>query len=235
MSKVCVLQTDDRPGLDYLLKTQEVNKKFCHFLEYEYLFIDIGNRFGDLHPATKKIFIVYEFLLKTDCDVLVFLDSDAWIQNFTLLNQIIENLSSNDKKQGYFSRDPYVKKNTFINSGSFIIKINNFTKQMYKDIIDYAMRNRYYHYIWPWDQFYISKYVFENKEHFGIFVPDILNTPKGKILRHNWCKNEKMYSDLSKLLEVKKENNELSLFNEEEFYDSEIFPNVNDSGYEYKD
>lgn len=44
-----------------------------------------------------------------------------------------------------------------------------------------------------------------------------------------------MYSDLSKLLEVKKENNELSLFNEEEFYDSEIFPNVNNSGYEYKD
>ena len=233
MSKVCVLQTDNRPSLDYLLKTQEVNKKFCSFLEYEYFFIDIGNRFGNIHPATKKIFIVYEFILKTNCDVLVFLDSDAWIQNYILLNQIIKNLISNDKKQGCFSRDPYVKKNTFINSGSFIIKINDFTKQLYKDIIEFTMSNRYYHHAWPFDQFYISKHVFDKKKHFVIFEPDILNTPYGKILRHNWPKNQKMYDDLSKLLD--EEYIDTTFFNEEEFYDKKNWPNLDNSGYEYND
>jgi hypothetical protein len=29
--RVCVMQTDNRPNLDYLLKTQEVNKYYCDF------------------------------------------------------------------------------------------------------------------------------------------------------------------------------------------------------------
>ena len=44
MVKVCVLQTDNRPSLDYLLKTQEVNKKFCDILGYDYLFLELEQR-----------------------------------------------------------------------------------------------------------------------------------------------------------------------------------------------
>jgi len=39
MSRICLLQTDNRVNLDYLLLTQEVNKRFCHSNNYEYLFI----------------------------------------------------------------------------------------------------------------------------------------------------------------------------------------------------
>lgn len=236
MAKVCVLQSDNRPSLNYLLKTQEVNKKFCNILGYDYLFLKLdNNKYGDIHPATKKIHLVNDFLLNTKYSILVFLDSDAWIQNGYWLNDIIDNLINNDGKQGCFSRDPYVKKNTFINSGSFIIKINDFTKQMYNIIIKDLYNNNNYHNKWPYDQYYISKYLFENKENFTIFIPDILNTPLGNVLRHNWCKNQKMYDDLNEIMALKNEDIRIAKtsFIEKDYYDEKNFPNIIEKGYEY--
>ncbi len=90
MTRVCVLQTDNRPLLGYLLKTQTVNKHFCNIFKYDYLFLEIdNNKYGNIHPATKKIHIINDFLHNTNYDVLVFLDSDAWIQNGCWLNKII--------------------------------------------------------------------------------------------------------------------------------------------------
>jgi hypothetical protein len=236
MVKVCVLQTDNRPSLNYLLETQKVNKKFCEILKYDYLFLELdNNKYGDIHPATKKIYVINDFLLNTTCDILVFLDSDAWIQNGYWLNDIINNLINNYEKHGCFSRDPYIKVNTFINSGSFIIKNNDFTKQMYNIFIKELENNNSFHNNWPYDQYYISNYVFENKENFIIFIPDILNTPIGKVLRHNWCKNQKMYDDLSAL--YSNINNNLFLDNtyfiEKDYYDEKDFPNININNYNY--
>jgi hypothetical protein len=236
MAKVCVLQSDNRPSLNYLLKTQEVNKQFCNILGYDYLFLKLdNNKYGDIHPATKKIHLVNDFLLNTKYSILVFLDSDAWIQNGYWLNDIIDNLINNDEKQGCFSRDPYVKKNTFINSGSFIIKNNDFTKQMYNIIIKDLYNNNNYHNKWPYDQYYISKYIFENKENFTIFIPDILNTPLGNVLRHNWCKNQKMYDDLNEIIALKNEDIRIAKtsFIEKDYYDEKNFPNIIENGYEY--
>lgn len=236
MVKVCVLQTDNRPSLNYLLKTQEVNKKFCNILGYSYLFLKLdNNKYGNIHPATKKIHVVNDFLQNTNCDILVFLDSDAWIQNGYWLNNIINNLINNEKKQGCFSRDPYIKINTFINSGSFIIKNNDFIKQMYNNIINDLYDNAKYHNIWPFDQYYISKYIFENKENFVIFIPNILNTPIGAVLRHNWRKNKQMYYDLNKLSFLLNQNLYISksYFIENAYYDKKDFPNTMENGYEY--
>jgi len=236
MVKVCVLQTDNRPSLNYLLETQKVNKGFCNILEYDYLFLELdNNKYGNIHPATKKIHVVNDFLQNSTCDVLVFLDSDAWIQNGYWLNDIINNLINNNEKQGCFSRDPYCQKNTFINSGSFIIKNNEFTKQMYNNIITDLYNNDDCHNKWPFDQYYISKNIFENKEKFIIFIPHILNTPLGEVLRHNWWKNQKMYDDLNTLqMNI---NNDSSLdktfFIEKSFYDEKDFPNTTENGYEY--
>jgi len=236
MAKVCVLQTDNRPSLIYLLETQKVNKKFCEILGYDYLFLKLDdNKYGNIHQATKKIHLVNDFLQNTKYDILVFLDSDAWIQNGYWLNDVINNLINNYEKHGCFSRDPYVKKNTFINSGSFIIKINDFTKQMYNNLIIDLYNNTNYHINWPFDQYYISNRVFENKEKFTIFIPDILNTPIGKVLRHNWCKNQKMYDDL--IILYRDINNDLCFgktnFIEKDYYDDKGFPNIIENGYEY--
>jgi hypothetical protein len=236
MVKVCILQTDNRPSLDYLLKTQEVNKKFCDILDYNYLFVKLNNKRNcNLHPATKKILVLNDILQHSTFDILVFLDSDAWIQNGYWLNDIINNLINNKEKHGCFSRDPYIKMNTFINSGSFIVKNNDFTKKMYNNIISDLVNNVKYHNLWPYDQYYISKYIFENKEKFVIFIPDILNTPIGKVLRHNWPKNKKMYDDLSSLYcDIK---NDLyfgkTFFIEKDYYDEKDFPNTIENCYEY--
>jgi hypothetical protein len=237
MVKVCVLQTDNRPSLNYLLETQKVNKKFCDILGYDYKFIYLDNHYI-VDNKTAKLYIVNNFLQNSNYDVFVFLDSDAWIQNGYWLNDIINNLINNDEKHGCFSRDPYLKKNTFINSGSFILKINKFTKNFYNDLIinlENDIKNGFFNkYGWE-DQYYISKYIFENKENFTIFVPDILNTPLGKVLRHNWWKNEKMYDDLSML--YRDINNDLcfgkTYFIEKHYYDEKDFPNTIENGYEY--
>jgi len=232
------MQTDNRPSLDYLLKTQQVNKKFCDILGYDYLFIELENKkYDNLHPATCKIHIVNDFLQNSMCDILVFLDSDAWIHNGYCLDTMINNLVENEEKQGCFSRDPYVKKNTFINSGSFIVKNNDFTKQMYNDIINDLYNNiDHYPNSWPYDQYYISKYVFENKDFFIIFIPDILNTPTGKILKHNWYKNEKMHNELDELISIITNENfhiDKTIFIEKDYYDEKDFPNTIVDGYEY--
>ena len=230
------MQSDNRPSLDYLLLTQKVNKIFCDLFDYDYLFLELNNNeYGSIHPATKKIHIVNNILQNSKYDILVFLDSDAWIQNGYWLNDIINNLINDGEKEGCFSRDPYNKKNTFINSGSFIIKINDYTKQMYKNIINELYSNFNYHNYWPYDQYYISKYIFENKEKFNIFIPDILNTPLGKVLRHNWTKNKKMYDDLNNLILLKKEDLLLNTipFEFQKNYDNECFPNIKIVEYEY--
>jgi hypothetical protein len=239
MVNVCVLQTDNRPSLDYLLKTQEVNKKTCSILGYEYKFILFENNFNVDHKSA-KLYIVSEFLQKTNNDILVFLDSDAWIQNGYWLNDMINRLINTEEKQGCFSRDPYEIKNTFINSGSFIIKINNYTKQLYKEsIISFEndiKNNTLNKFGWK-DQWYISKYVFENKEKFVIFTPYVLNTPEGKVLRHNWAKNQKMYKDLNELSSNLNSGKYFSntLFFQEDYYDELDYPNKTDMPYNYVD
>lgn len=98
---------------------------------------------------------------------------------------------------------------------------------MYSDIITQLNTNLEYHTKWPYDQFYISNFVHQHKDKFNIFVPDILNTPDGKVLRHNWFKNKQMYTDLKKILLNKfhfliKQPG----FEFKKYYDSKHFPNT---------
>ena len=224
--RICILQADNRPTLDYLQLTQQVNKRIAQHFEYDYQFLIIPDG-GELHPATKKIHIVKDFLEKS-YDILVFLDSDAWIQNGSHLDAMITQLIKS-KKQGCFSRDPYEARNTYINSGSFILKVNLYTKKMYQDILDHLTRNTWYHRIWPYDQHYVSEYVFHHKEHFNIFIPDMLNTPTGRVLRHNWAKNQAMYDDTQRLIDMTREERvteDLKTYPFQMQLDDAAFPNT---------
>jgi hypothetical protein len=190
-------------------------------------------------------------------DAIVFLDSDAWIQDFYNLHKLVLKLlkespslrSGEDQPaiegknefigkqiQGCYSRDPYIKRNTYINSGSFIIKVNDYTKNMYKTIMSELEKDSSHWDKHPYDQYYISKYVYENRNDFIIFKPPILNTPLGSVLRHNWWKTHQMYVDLYDLLgyfhtnNIQKGSPEID-FDEE--IDNEVFPNTDENGYEY--
>jgi len=217
--RVLIFQCDNRPHLDFVKKTRSVNETLAKRFGWEYQFNNMHVIEG-YHPAVCKIFETKTLLdtYKFQYDFIVFLDSDAWIFNPVTLDKMMKTLP--DNKHGIFSRDPYVRKNTFINSGSFVIRINDFTCQMYDDLNRYVKKNDCNS--WPWDQKPISDYVFKNRDKFLVYVPDVMNTAQGKVLRHSWPKTFKTcfvkqeYTLLENLLE-----------------DDRAFPNKNEKGDEY--
>jgi hypothetical protein len=201
---VLVVQADNRLTLDYLALSRGANQLQCRRLGYDYAFVDMNDlKYSTLfvHPATAKIHIVRDMLQqRRDARVIVFLDTDAWIQNGRVLNSMIESLQANEQKHGLFSRDPYMKGNTYVNSGSFVLKNDKYTRCMYRELVRTLEANPAHTFKWPFDQYYVSNFVFDHKEWFEIYAPDVLNTPHGKVLRHNWLKNEDMIEDLKRLL-----------------------------------
>lgn len=231
---VSVLQADNRVDLDYVILNREANSLICKQLNYSYHFevLDMSKYPNMAHPIC-KIYIVYNFLMKSTDDILIFLDTDAWIQNKEWLKQMLDSLTNCEHKHGCFSRDPYLNFNTFINSGSFILKINDFTRSIYKQIImNFESGVNSHAHKWPYDQYYISNAVYKHRDNFFIFIPNCLNTPLGSVLRHNWQKNEKMYEDLRQL------NGMTSSLVYTKFYmdaylDRASYPNKDTEGYQY--
>ena len=219
--RVLIFQCDNRPHLDFVKKTRSVNETLAKRFGWKYQFNNMPVIEG-YHPAVCKIFETKTLLdtNKFKYDFIVFLDSDAWIFNPVTLDKMIKTLP--DNKHGIFSRDPYIRINTFINSGSFVIRINDFTCQMYDDLNEYVKKNDCNS--WPYDQKPISDFVFKNRDKFLVYAPDVMNTPQGKVLRHSWPKTFKTCS-------VKQEYTLL----ENLLLDDCAFPNKNEKGDEYKE
>ena len=206
MNSVKILQVDNRPNYDVLLAAQSVNLHMCGCMKkyntsYEFKNLnDISNdRLIDKQPGDrrgwdnkyKKMFALQQAVLDNQGSVIIFLDSDAWVQNPNYVEQLIDRINSCNKTIGAFSRDPYIESNTYINSGSFIIKCNTDTIKMLKDIINTYRTvpkspHRHKNHIKFHDQYYVSQYVEENKDRFHIYQPHVLNTPDGQVLRHYW-------------------------------------------------
>ena len=223
MNNVVVLQCENRLNLEYFIFTQKTNKIKCKDLNYDYDFINIDSVKLGVNPYCKKLYVISNFLKKSKHKVLIFLDSDAWINNQFVLDKLLINLN-NSNKNGCFSRDPYIFYNTYINSGSFILKINDYTIRMFDKIINqYESKN---HNEWPYDQIFVSAFVYENRENFYVFKPRILNTPYGIVLRHNWCKTKKMFE------QAKIETKDLKMNFIKEI-DDMPYPNVKREGYKY--
>ena len=198
---VFVYQCDNRPSLDYLQRTRKVNETMCKLKGYTYIFEDLTKYIKEnMHPACSKIYAVNE-LLKTlnNDDIIVFLDSDAWIQNHHNLELIITYLK-NSEFICCISKDNTKGPELHVNSGSFILKKNKETVQMYNYLENRLNTDPIYHNIWGYDQGYITEYVRENLDKVAVFSIHILNGPSGNTLRHNWKKNKKMWIDIKYLL-----------------------------------
>ena len=206
-------------------------------INYRYEFFPLESKhYVNMHPAMGKIGFLDELLNTITDDIIVFLDSDAWINEPTHLQELIERLiAAGPDIHGCFSRDPYVSKNTYVNSGSFVLKVDDFTRDMYKQIIAYTQRDDSHHNLHSYDQYYVSQLIYDNRQHFMVFIPDILNTCYGKILRHNWWKNQKMFKDLYELLDIFNHNKYTipEPFDFDKEIDSHCWPNPNEQGYEY--
>ena len=221
MNSVCIIQADNRePESFYLKKTMIVNKRAAERLNFDYEFIKFENE-DNIHSAILKIKIINNVLKNTKYEIIIFIDSDAWCNDLINLNNIV-NYLFNSKKHGCYSRDPppcdlekepncntvhqpaaHPGNNTYINSGAFILKVNDFTKKMYDNLEKELINDFRYINLWPYDQYYISNFVYKNKNDFFIFKSNILNTPHGEVIRHNWLKNNKMHKDLDYLIKNK--------------------------------
>lgn len=212
MNSICIIQIDNRESESfYLKKTMIVNKRAAERLNIDYEFIKFEND-DNIDPRTMKIKIINNVLKNTKYKIIIFIDSDAWIHDVINLNNII-NYFIDSNKHGSYSRDPLPfdtekepnfsfdinHNNTYINSGVFMLIVNDFTKNMYNylenELIEHP-RN-----MWPFDQYYISNFVYKNKNNFLIFESNVLNTPNGEVIRHNWWKNNDMHNDLDYLIQ----------------------------------
>lgn len=217
-----------------------LNNGTHEMIHYDYKFIDMTKcnlqDFADYYPACWKVVLVKELLddRTSNYDGMVFLDSDAWINSAETLHQIIQYLMNQREKHGCFSRDPCKIINTYINSGSFILKFNDYTRKMYSNIMDTMRKEPTHSNAWPYDQYYISDYVFNNRNDFIIFHERIMNTPQGFVLRHNWWKNGQLYIDLYNQLDGKVKHHPNGIFTVAEHLDNAPFPNKDDSGSDYQ-
>jgi len=254
LQKVLIVQADNRADtLDFLTLTRRtIQEKVLPSLEkyhqsivYTYKLIHITpDYYKNMHPATSKIKIVQEILNGKysdnatpdhNYDILVFLDSDAWVNSPDHLHDLITYLLKDPTKHGCFSRDPCKIVNTYINSGSFILKINEYNRQMYTQIMTYLENDTSHYHAWPYDQHYISDCIHTRKKDFLVFTPEILNTPYGIILKHNWWKNNRMYYDLYEALDSQFNYSIMKPMTFSDFFDHTPFPNTDDSGLNYQD
>jgi len=207
-SNVAVVQFDTRSPeeISWIAKTCEVNKQHAENLGWTHYFISYQIPDTSWDPRAYKIHLFNEFLTNHPHNhLVVFLDTDAWISNpVMLLNLITDKLHHNI--QGIFSRDPYPPEyNTYLNTGGFIVKNNDYTKSMFSELAKEISTSRWkrqkYH-----DQRVVSEYVLSHRKDFFICKYDILNSPDGKIITHQWhgkpcliprCRVEEQYNIFS--------------------------------------
>jgi hypothetical protein len=216
-----------------------VNRKACEKVGYDYVFKFLHAEFyPDMDPRTGKVLLVNDFLNNTNYDVVVFLDGDAWVYDPEELDRLVTSLVESDTKHACFSRDPYIKGKTYVNSGSFIIKNNDYIKKMYANMtqeilsIDPTDKTSLRYQAWH-DQHFISKYVYDNKNVFKVFVPNLLNTPEGIIIKHNWYRDKRMFDSMYELIQRGWTRYIDEKMDFDLYIDTLEYPNTATSGYEY--
>lgn len=203
--------------------TTYYNKLICLKNHWEYL-LDINE---SSQPAQyNKLKLIQNHL--DSCDILIYMDTDAWISDKNQLNNLLTYFI-NSGRWGIFSRDPYLKNNTYINSGVIILRSNSGAMQFWNNLIE-KIESRPKLLKWPFEQGIVSDEVLKKKQHFIILKPEVLNTPSGQIIRHNWFKDDTLFKtmlyDILKNTSEKSEDIANKSFNIEPLMDKESFPNT---------
>lgn len=188
-SRVCIVQCDTRPpDTGFIYTTSDVNKQAARQLNYNYKYIQYECDWT-WDPRSYKLLVFRDVFsdtyYTTNFDVIVYLDTDAWIVNHVMLDKLINEKLLKTKKLGMISRDPPINDNTYINSGGFIFKVNERTKQLFEELAEVMTSSPYRIKQW-YDQQLLSDYIENNKHDFFILKDNILNTPGGKIFIHHW-------------------------------------------------
>ncbi|AAC96428.1 hypothetical protein PBCV1_A060L [Paramecium bursaria Chlorella virus 1] len=189
--KVFVVQADNRPDHPMVVATRSLNSRICNIKGWTYRFIDISPHIrDDESPIMTSWRVKADVVDELDPDtIVVYLDTDAWIQHTADLELLMQDLLDNGK-DGAFSRDLYVKDHCIANCGSFFALASPYFKDILKEFVRRADANELIHGVektkaW-YDMYLFQEYILKSPERFSIYIPDILNTPQGKVIRHNW-------------------------------------------------
>ena len=211
--KTCVVQCDTRwisnfNSCQYVLDSQKINSFYANLLGFDYHFLKYKNH-EILHPAARKISVIGKFLKNYEYDCIIFIDSDAWIVNPFMLKMLLLQYFTKDI-QCILSRDPILSpaysaklgglKNTYINSGVYILRVGDYAKEMFRTIANNIIKSKFKH-TWPYDQFHFSEFVLNNKKDFLVCDSSIMNTKSGKIIKHAWCSKNKISNMIQQDLE----------------------------------
>ncbi|MBF0216418.1 MAG: hypothetical protein HQL30_05415 [Candidatus Omnitrophica bacterium] len=197
---------------DFVALTFLVNILKTRQLKWQYERIKLlPDYYAGKHPCWGKIVLLEKLLNCPEYKkhkIVIFVDSDSWIRDQNKLKSLTDYLLSNTDINGIFSRDTYVPTNTYVNSGAFILKNNDYVRDLYSEMVSKLDSYSNWFNKLFYDQVLVSDTVFKNKSRFLICKPNILNSPAGDIIRHNWLKQHKS------LMESLKDEIIVSQFNE---------------------
>jgi hypothetical protein len=170
-----------------------VNALHCQFLGWEYNFRQVSEIPGRSLSWT-KIRTILSLLLDPQFkfDLMIFLDSDAWIRQPLELKKIVEDFIHGDKFL-LLSNEPNAPQNTEVNSGFMLIKPGVLATRFFQRVWDEAERTpnlAIFLTNWPWEQKVIDQLVKEPEFVCARIDVSLCNTPAGRVLRHCWWKDD---------------------------------------------
>jgi hypothetical protein len=176
---------------DYWTSSLVINRLKCQIVgcPHEGIPIRPGDH-PDRHVTWAKIRLLSDFMREhPEVGVVAFLDTDAFIRDEGRFMALVDALIADPEKHGILSRDPIMRKNTYVNTGCMILKNDAFIHEFLRTVWRDGDRKRRYRLKWPHEQFLVSAFVQSHRESFHICRTAVLNTPCGQIVRHIWWKD----------------------------------------------
>lgn len=155
------------------------------------------------HPSWTKYATVLKHWerIAAQYDVVIVLDTDAWIRDIDAFQQWINYFVSEPTKNFMYSAEPYVPETYAlqnmeqqVNGGMTVFKPTPVVRKILQEIFDIPekhMEYRPFKLDWSFEQICISKHLQDSKEFCQgtIVLPmEYFNTPSGSIVAHCWWK-----------------------------------------------
>lgn len=196
-----LLTTVNYHTLTYMMNSLQVQKN--DNWSYEYIQVEHDS---NRHPSWKKTYTLLQDLYRESLkqyDVVIVMDTDAWIRDINSLKNWIGYFVKEIDKYFMFAAEPYVKE-TFdllnieqqVNGGLMIFKPNNpKVYDFFNDVYLLPESNPIFSKFkidWSFEQICMNFILQEHKSYkYGIIVvpQEKFNTPSGTVIAHCWWKH----------------------------------------------
>lgn len=203
-------------NIDKVTLVYVMMKHVAKYIGYEYEYRVIEN-IEDRHPSWAKLYNIMQEVYKptSNWDVLVVMDTDAWIRDPILFEKTVSEFHKSEKqlavaREAYCSESYNERVKQVFNGGFYMIKKTHIIYEFLKNVWDLPVKNidfNLYKSEWSWEQICLNYVYNENKDYYDTifhFLPLIdFNTPLGQIVAHCWLKdkiNEMIIPDMLKLV-----------------------------------